>query len=418
MNRSRRWSHGARSGSDPEGARGAADAAPRGPRRELILATRGSDLALAQTRLVGEALAATHPGIGWRLLTITTRGDLSARAAGSPGGRGEAAPGPVTAGEGRLHRASGGPARATAATGPADFGGAASGGGASGGGEPAVGGSELAALARAAAGVFTSEVAAAVARGDAAAAVHSLKDLPLDDADGLCLAAIPPRAGAGDLLVAAPGGVDRAAPLGLRAGAAVGTSSPRRAALLRTFAPHVRVVEVRGNVPTRLRRCRDGDLAAVVLAHAGLARLDASLAGLCLLPLPPEHWHPAPGQGALAVQARRDGAAAGLLAALDHAPTRTAVELERAVLRALGGGCAAPCGAWARPAAAGCWELHYGIAAPDGRGWRSYRLRGTTAGCRGALEAWAAGGPPPGDEVPAAAAQDAFENDTIKAVLS
>ena len=407
MNRSRRWSHGARSGSDPEGARGAADAAPRGPRRELILATRGSDLALAQTRLVGEALAAAHPGIGWRLLTITTRGDRSARAAGSPGGRGEAAPGPVTAGEGRQHRASGGLARATAATG----------GGASAGGEPAVAESELAALARAAAGVFTSEVAAAVARGDAAAAVHSLKDLPLDNADGLCLAAIPPRAAAGDVLVAVPGRVDRAAPLGLRAGAAVGTSSPRRAALLRTFAPHVRVVEVRGNVPTRLRRCRDGDLAAVVLAHAGLARLDASLAGLCLLPLPPEHWHPAPGQGALAVQARRDGAAADLLAALDHAPTRTAVELERAVLRALGGGCAAPCGAWARPAAGGGWELHYGIAAP-GHGWRSYRLRGTAAGCRSALEAWAAGGPPPGDEVPAAAAQDAINKDTIKAVLS
>ncbi|MCY4484003.1 MAG: hypothetical protein OXC12_14100, partial [Spirochaetaceae bacterium] len=194
MNRSRRWSHGARSGSDPEGARGAADAAPRGPRRELILATRGSDLALAQTRLVGEALAATHPGIGWRLLTITTRGDLSARAAGSPGGRGEAAPGPVTAGEGRLHRASGGPARATAATGPADFGGAATGGGASAGGVPAVAEGELAALARAAAGVFTSEVAAAVARGGAAAAAAPPQDLPLGDAPGRGPAGAPPPA--------------------------------------------------------------------------------------------------------------------------------------------------------------------------------------------------------------------------------
>ena len=352
----RRWS-GERPGSEPEGARGRAAGAPPGRRTELILATRGSDLALAQTRLVGEALAAAHPGIGWRLLTITTRGDLSASVLAAPG-------------------------------------------------------SGLAALARASAGVFTSEVAAAVARGAAAAAVHSLKDLPLDDRGGLCLAAILPRAAAGDVLVATPGWVDAAAPLGLRAGATVGTSSPRRAALLRHHAPRARVVEVRGNVPTRLRRCRDGELAAVVLARAGLERLHASLAGLRLLPLPPEHWQPAPGQGALAVQARRDDAAADLLAALDHAPTRTAVELERAVLRALGGGCAAPCGAWARPAGDGGWELHYGIAAPDGRGWRSYRLRGSAAGCRRALEEWAAGGPPPGDQA-AQAAQGA-----IKAVLS
>ena len=323
-----------------------AAAPPTGRVPELVLATRGSDLALAQARLVGAALTAAHPGTRWRLLPVTTRGD---RSAGSGAG-------------------------------------------------------ELAAMARTSPGVFTSEVAAAVARGTADAAVHSLKDLPLDDRAGLRLAAILPRAAVADVLVVAPGWIDAAAPLGLRGGAAVGTSSPRRAALLRRFAPQARVVELRGSVPTRLRRCSEGAVAAVVLAHAGLQRLGAPLAGLRRAPLRPEHWQPAPGQGALAVQAR-SGAAAAALAALDHEPTRTAVELERGVLRALGGGCAAPCGAYARPAAgAGAWRLDYGFAGDDGC-WRSYRLTDSAAGCRRALTAWAGGGPPPGDEVPAEAAQ-------------
>lgn len=351
---------GERLGPPAAGAHAGASPAHRRQGDELVLATRGSDLALAQTRLAGDALAAAHPGVGWRPLTIATRGDRSA------------------------------------------------------GGGQAAAGNELAAMAKASPGLFTSEVAAAVARGDASAGVHSLKDLPLDDHEGLCLAAVLPRAAAGDVLVVAPGWIDAAAPLALRSGATVGTSSPRRAALVRHFAPQARVVAVRGNVPTRLRRCADGELAAVALAQAGLQRLHASLAGLRLLPLPPEYWHPAPGQGALAVQTRRDGAARDLLAVLDHAPTRTAVELERAVLRAFGGGCAAPCGAWARRLNGDEWELHYGAAATDGGGrWRSYLLRGTAAGCRGAIDAWADGGPMPGREQPAEAAQAA-----IKAVLS
>ena len=339
----------------PASAGSAAAQAPPGPapgrEPDLVLATRGSDLALAQARLVGAAVTAAHPGTGWRLLTITTRGDHSA---GSGAG-------------------------------------------------------ELAAQARTRPGVFTSEVAAAVARGAADAAVHSLKDLPLDDRAGLSLAAILPRAAVADVLVVAPGWIDAEAPLGLRRGATVGTSSPRRAALLRRFAPQARAVELRGNVPTRLRRCGEGAVAAVVLAHAGLQRLGASLAGLRRAPLPPEHWQPAPGQGALAVQASPGGAAAATLAALDHAPTRTAVELERGVLRALGGGCAAPCGAYARPApCGGAWRVDYGFAGDDGR-WRGYRLTDSAAGCRRALMAWAGGGPLPGSELAAEAAQVELE---------
>ena len=399
MSDSRRAS-GERPGSEPAGARAAAVVAPPEQGRGLVLATRGSDLALAQTRLVGDALAAAHPGIGWRLLTIVTRGDRSTAvapgglppAAGSASGGGAAIPGPVAARRGSAVGAAHADGNGDAGAGPPA------------GGEQTAAGSELAALARVSPGLFTSEVAAAVARGDASAAVHSLKDLPLDQRDGLCLAAILPRASAGDVLVVAPGWVDSAAPLGLRNAATVGTSSPRRAALLRHFAPQARVVEVRGNVPTRLRRCSEGAVAAVVLAQAGLERLGSSLAGLRVLPLPTEHWQPAPGQGALAVQARRHDRAAHLLAALDHAPTRIAVGLERSVLRALGGGCAAPCGAYASLADRGEWQLHYGLVGDNGR-WHGYRLRDSAAGCRRALEAWVVGGPLPGEELPAEAAQ-------------
>ena len=426
---------GERPGAEPADAGAAVVGVPR-QGSPLVLATRASELALAQTRLVGEALAAAHPGIGWRLLTVATRGDRSAGAGpgglppagGSASGGGAAIPGPVSARRGsdpesptaaageRLRRAGGDSGELTAAAGSAHAGGNGDAGSGSGarrvaaadagppaGGAQTAAASELAALARVSPGLFTSEVAAAVARGEAAAAVHSLKDLPLADPAGLCLAAMLPRAAAGDVLVVTPHWFDAAAPLGLRGGATVGTSSPRRAALLRHFAPQARAVEVRGNVPTRLRRCSEGAVAAVVLAQAGLQRLGSSLAGLRVLPLPPEHWQPAPGQGALAVQARRHDRAAHLLAALDHAPTRTAVGLERSVLRALGGGCAAPCGAYARPAGGGKWELHYGVAEPGG-GWRSFRLLDTAGGCRSALDAWADGGPLPGDELPAGAA--------------
>ena len=419
MSGSRRRPPGERPGSEPAGARADAAGAPPEQGRALVLATRGSDLALAQTRLVGDALAAAHPGIGWRLLTIATRGDRSTAAApgglppaaGSASGGGAAIPGselPTAAGGERLRRAGGDAGELTEAVGAAHADGNGNGDAGSGSVARRVAaadaGSELAALARLSPGLFTSEVAAAVARGDASAAVHSLKDLPLDQRDGLCLAAILPRASAGDVLVVAPGWVDSAAPLGLRNAATVGTSSPRRAALLRHFAPQARVVEVRGNVPTRLRRCSEGAVAAVVLAQAGLQRLGSSLAGLRVLPLPPEHWQPAPGQGALAVQARRHERAAHLLAALDHAPTRIAVGLERSVLRALGGGCAAPCGAYASLADSGEWQLHYGLAGDNGR-WHGYWLRDSAAGCRRALEAWAVGGPLPGEELPAEAAQ-------------
>ena len=349
--------HHVRGRGAPDGAPLPAGAATGAPPAELVLATRGSPLAQAQARLVQVALSAAEGVAPCRILPVTTRGDRSATT-----------PGPAaTGGEGAL-----------------------------------------AALARTSPGLFTAEVAAVVRDGTADAAVHSLKDLPLEQPPGLCLAAILPRAAAQDVLVIAPRWIEPAAPLGLRPGATVGTSSPRRAALLRHYAPEALVTAVRGNVSTRLRRCREGGVAALLLARAGLQRLRAVLADLRLVALPPEWWAPAPGQGAVAVQARRGSAAAARLAAIDHAPTRTAVALERALLRALGGGCGAACGAFAAPTGAGRWLLHFGFAADGataetpaavaGRLWRSFRLHDTAAGCFGAIAAWDGGEPPPGAE--------------------
>ena len=329
-------------GRGAPGARPAAAAgdAAAGAAAELVLATRGSTLALAQARLVQTALDAAEGGPTSRIMPVSTRGDR------------------------------------------------------------ADGAKDLAALARGSPGLFTAEVGAAVRDGTADAAVHSLKDLPLEQPSGLCLAATLPRAAAQDVLVIAPRWFEPAAPLGLRPGATVGTSSPRRAALLRHYAPEALATAVRGNVPTRLRRCREGGVAALLLARAGLQRLGAALAGLRLVALPPARWAPAPGQGVVAVQARRESPAAARLAAIHHAPTRTAADLERALLRALGGGCGTACGAFAAPVGARHWFLHYGFAAAavaDGR-WRSYRLHDTAAGCFQALAAWAGGEPPPGVE--------------------
>jgi len=195
-------------------------------------------------------------------------------------------------------------------------------------------------------GVFVTALRDALLEGRCDLAVHSLKDLPTGDAPGLTIAAIPPRADARDALCTRDG-----RPLvGLPSGARVGTGSPRRVAQLLAVRPDLEVVDLRGNVDTRLRRVTDGDLDAVVLAAAGLqriGRLDATT-----VPLEPTLMVPAPGQGALAVECRADldpGSALALaLRALDDLPTRLAVTAERAVLATLEAGCSAPVGAYAQ----------------------------------------------------------------------
>jgi hydroxymethylbilane synthase len=190
-------------------------------------------------------------------------------------------------------------------------------------------------------GVFTAELEAALHARQIDFAVHSLKDLPTETPDGLVIGAVPLRADPADALVSAAGHTVTTLP----DGAAVGTSSRRRAAQLLHLRPDLRILDIRGNVDTRLRKAFAGEYDAILLACAGLerlGRLDAVTERLTLAQM-----LPAPGQGALGVQCRDDAESLGLLAPIRHAPTTTAVTAERAFLAGLGGGCSLPIAAYA-----------------------------------------------------------------------
>lgn len=187
-------------------------------------------------------------------------------------------------------------------------------------------------------GVFTRDIERALAEGEIDAAVHSAKDLTGDMPEGLVIGAVLVREDARDALCG-----PYAALAEIPAGARVGTSSARRAALLAELAPDVRVVPLRGNVDTRLGKLDAGEADAIVLAAAGLIRLGLEERIGCFLD--PLVFVPEAGQGAIAVQVRRGEEE--LVAALDHAPTRTAVEAERASVAELGGGCTVPVAAYA-----------------------------------------------------------------------
>ncbi|HST66414.1 MAG TPA: hydroxymethylbilane synthase [Mycobacteriales bacterium] len=188
-------------------------------------------------------------------------------------------------------------------------------------------------------GVFASALRDALADGSIDIAVHSYKDLPTATAPGLVVAAVPVREDPRDVLVARDGFTLGELPVG----AVIGTGSPRRAAQIRALGLGVEVVPIRGNVDTRLRKVADGELDAVVLARAGLSRLDRL--DVVTETLDPLLVLPAPAQGALAVECRAsDGELVRQLAALDHADSRAAVTAERALLAALEAGCTAPVG--------------------------------------------------------------------------
>jgi hydroxymethylbilane synthase len=188
-------------------------------------------------------------------------------------------------------------------------------------------------------GVFASALRDALGDGSIDVAVHSYKDLPTAPAPGLLVAAVPLREDPRDVLVAR----DRLTLGELPVGAVIGTGSPRRAAQIRALGLGVEVVPIRGNVDTRLGKVSGGELDAVVLARAGLARLDRLDA--VTETLDPLQVLPAPAQGALAVECRAsDGELVTRLAALDHADSRAAVTAERALLAALEAGCTAPVG--------------------------------------------------------------------------
>jgi hydroxymethylbilane synthase len=195
-------------------------------------------------------------------------------------------------------------------------------------------------------GLFTKEVEQALLRGEADVAVHSFKDLPvtmpLVDGAALVVAAVPVREDVRDVLVTREG----CGLADLEAGARLGTTSPRRQALVRDARPDLRLVPMRGNVDTRLGKLASGECDALLLAAAGLNRL-GRFDPATHRPLDPESFVPAAGQGALAIQCRReDSGTIQRLAGLDDVASRQAVELEREVVLRLEGNCTSPIGAW------------------------------------------------------------------------
>jgi hydroxymethylbilane synthase len=257
--------------------------------KAVAVGTRGSSLALAQTRWVIARLLSLDPGIRWEPVVITTSGDRSASAV-----RGD--------------------------------------------------------------GAFVKEIERALLEGAVDLAVHSLKDLPTDPVEGLVLGAVPRRADPRDAVVGTR--LDSLPP-----GARVGTGSPRRSAQLRHLRPDLLVEPLRGNVPTRVEAARSGRLDAVVVAAAGLERLGLEADEV----LAPGRMLPAPGQGALAVQARAgDDDLRERLAGIHDAGAAAAVDAERALLRHLGGGCLLPVGALAEARPGGTLVLSGCATSSDG----------------------------------------------------
>ena len=211
-------------------------------------------------------------------------------------------------------------------------------------------------------GLFLKELELAMQRGEADCAVHSLKDVPMELEPGFALPAILARADPADAFVSHRyDGIDA-----LPQGARVGTSSLRRQAQLRARRPDLQLLDLRGNVNTRLGRLDAGEYEAIVLACAGLQRLgfDARIRARLSAP----DWLPAPAQGAIAIESREgDAAVQALLAALDDAPTRRCVEAERAMNRALHGSCHVPVAAFAQSLPDGRLHLQ-GLVGDAGNG--------------------------------------------------
>lgn len=220
-------------------------------------------------------------------------------------------------------------------------------------------------------GFFTEELEAALRANEIDWAVHSLKDLPTRMPRGLVLGAVLQRAPANDLLIMREEAfADAASPdlLPLRPGARVGSSSLRREAMLRRYAPRSEPRPLRGNVPTRVEKLRRGEYDAILLAEAGVKRLELKLDGLAVFQLNPRRWVCAPGQGAVAVQCREgDAEVLGILQTIDHPATARATGLERDFLRILEGGCTTPFGSYIEGDTT--W---LGLATDQG--WKSRRL--------------------------------------------
>jgi hydroxymethylbilane synthase len=196
-------------------------------------------------------------------------------------------------------------------------------------------------------GFFTKEIEDALLRQEIDLAVHSMKDLPTAQPEGLALTAVSYRANPSDCLIIHPDAVADGPLFGLKQGAVVGTSSARRKAQLLDFRPDISLKDIRGNVPTRLEKLSRGDFDAIMLASAGLERLEIDLDGWQVIRFNPREFVPAPAQGVLAFQTRKDDLPLRRhLKKLHRADVAQVTNVERKVLQLAGGGCHMPLGVY------------------------------------------------------------------------
>jgi len=242
-------------------------------------------------------------------------------------------------------------------------------------------------------GFFTKELEDAQLEGRVDFAVHSLKDLGTQMPDGLQLVAMVGREDAREMLLARPESIDldrqeRGDAIPLVDGATLGTSAARRQAQVRRVRPDLEIKDLRGNVPTRVNRLREGRYDAILLAVAGLKRLELDLADLWAMPLDVAAFVPAPAQGMLGIQCRRDDPWAEVLKKLHTAEAARGVAAERTLLERLDGGCQLPFGVNVQPQGDG-WKLETFLAADaEGNGAVRFTLEGSDPAALGD-EAWA-----------------------------
>lgn len=230
-------------------------------------------------------------------------------------------------------------------------------------------------------GFFTKEIEAQLLEGKIDLAVHSLKDLPTQPPPGLALGAYLPRAPLTDLLLVHPDWVDENHLFPVRSGCSVGATSLRRQALMKHWAPEAKADFLRGNVPSRVDKLKNGDFGAILLARAGLQRLALDLAPLAVYELRADLWLPAPGQGAIALQIREgDQDTLRHLEGLDCPATRGAVEIERGLLARYEGGCHTAFGALATPLSDNRWRVAVGLEEEDR--WVQTTFEGDLAFCQ------------------------------------
>jgi hydroxymethylbilane synthase len=199
-------------------------------------------------------------------------------------------------------------------------------------------------------GFFTKEIENALLNNEIDLAVHSHKDLETSQPEGLCIAAVSYREDPSELLLMQAAAQDTSQLWGLKLGATIGTSSARRKAIIRALRPDLNIEELRGNVPTRIDKLRAGNYDAILLANAGVSRLQLDLSDLQTLVLDPTAFVPAPAQGVLGLQVRSaDQQTQQVLSQLNHPEVAAKIALERGVLQAMDGGCQLPLGVYYGP---------------------------------------------------------------------